>query len=373
MNTPVPLPASARRRRWLLITLVALLTLGVLGAVAFHVAVQQLQRQIEAALGPRSSVGSLDVTWAGVEARDVRVRGSKTAPLRWPAEDELRAERVLVVPELRGLLTADIRISRVVIEGGYVSMLRTRDGKLKVLPALTEPDDAPVRKVSNEAEAPGLAVWIGAIELRNGTLDFHDASVRRQPVKLRLAQLQAEVGPLDLPRLATPTRIQFDGLMKGVQRDGRIHIGGDVTIATQDADLRIRLDGVDLVALQPYLIKVSEAGVKRGAMDLRLDATVKDKRLHAPGHLTLIDLQLESSGLLGTFAGVPRQAVIASMSKNDRLELDFTLEGRLDDPKFSLNENLAIQVAAGLATALGVSVGGMVEGVGDVIKGLFGR
>lgn len=371
MSPPSSLPS--RRRRWLVVTGVTVLLLAVLGAAAFHVAVQQLQRQIEAALGPRSSVGSLDVTWAGVEARDVRVRGDKTGPLRWPAEDELRAERVLVVPELRGLLTADIRIRRVVIDGGYVSMLRTRDGKLKVLPALTESADRPVRKVSSEPPGSGLPVWIGAVELRSGTLDFHDASVRRQSVKLRLAQLQAEVGPLDLPALATPTRIQLDGLMKGVQRDGRIHIAGDVTIATQDADLNIRLDGVDLVALQPYLIKVSEAGVKRGAMDLRLDATVKDKRLRAPGHLTLIDLQLESSGLLGTFAGVPRQAVIASMSKNDRLELDFTLEGRLDDPKFSLNENLAIQVAAGLATALGVSVGGMVEGVGDVIKGLFGR
>jgi hypothetical protein len=51
----------------------------------------------------------------------------------------------------------------------------------------------------------------------------------------------------------------------------------------------------------------------------------------------------------------------------------FTLEGRLDDPNFSLNESFALKVAGGLASALGVSLGGVVEGVGNVIKGLFGR
>jgi hypothetical protein len=65
--------------------------------------------------------------------------------------------------------------------------------------------------------------------------------------------------------------------------------------------------------------------------------------------------------------------VLGFMARNDRIELDFTLEGRLDDPSFSLNESLSIRVASALAQKLGVSVGGVVEGVGGLIKGLFGR
>lgn len=62
------------------------------------------------------------------------------------------------------------------------------------------------------------------------------------------------------------------------------------------------------------------------------------------------------------------------MSKRDgRIEVSFTLAGRLDDPNFSLNEDLATRVASALAQTLGVSVGGVVEGVGSVIKGLLGR
>ncbi|PPE71389.1 DUF748 domain-containing protein [Caldimonas thermodepolymerans] len=365
---PSPAPASRpRARRALVIALAVLLALATLGVVGFRVAVHQLQRQLEAALGPRSQVAQLRVGWNGVEALDVRVRGDRNR--QWPAEDELRAQRVLVVPDLRSLLGGTLRIHRVRVEGGYVSMLRTRDGRLRVLPALTEER----RADPGAADGSAPAVSIGRIELHDGTLEFFDASVRRPALKLRLERLQAGVGPLDLPALDSATQVELDGVLKGVQRDGRLHVAGRVTLATQDADIRARFAGVDLVALQPYLIKVSETGVRRGTLDLRLDAKVKDQRLRAPGHLTLSDLQLHSSGVLGTFAGVPRQAVIAAMSRNGRLELDFTLEGRLDDPKFSLNENLAVQVASGLARSLGVSVGGVVEGVGNMVKGLFGR
>ena len=105
-----------------------------------------------------------------------------------------------------------------------------------------------------------------------------------------------------------------------------------------------------------------------------LDAKVAQQRLRAPGRLTIHDLELQSSGgLLGTFGGVPRQAVLAAMSRDGRVDIAFTLEGQVDDPKFSLNELFAARLAVALAQQLGVSVEGVVEGLGSVIKGLFGR
>ena len=90
--------------------------------------------------------------------------------------------------------------------------------------------------------------------------------------------------------------------------------------------------------------------------------------------MTLTDLELDSpGGVLGTFAGVPRQAVLAALERDSRIELAFTLEGQLDDPKFSLNELFAARFAVGLAEKLGVSLGGVLQGVGSMIKGLFGR
>jgi hypothetical protein len=369
MDQPLP-PASPRRlARRIAWTLAALLVLGFGG---LQLAAWQLKAQVEQALGPRATVGSLRVTWAGVEATEVRVRSTRGGRAgSWPADDELRAQRIVLTPDLWGLLSADLRIRRVLIEGGYLSMWRTREGRLRVLPALF---DRPRDPKASSKEGAGVPVHIAQIDLHDTALEFFDASVRQPALKLRLEGLQAHVGPLDLPGLATPTAFELDGTLKGVQRDGRVKLAGEVTLATTDARVKADLRGVDLVALQPYLIKVSEAGVRRGAMDLSIDARVRHQQLHAPGRLTLIGLELNSSGgMLGTFAGVPRQAVLAAMSRDGKLEVAFTLEGRLDDPNFSLNESFALKVAGGLASALGVSLGGVVEGVGNVIKGLFGR
>ena len=87
--------------------------------------------------------------------------------------------------------------------------------------------------------------------------------------------------------------------------------------------------------MQPYLLPANEASVTRGTLDLALDAKAIGQRLNAPGRLTL--------------------------------------EGKLDDPKFSLNELFAARFAVSLAEKLGVSLSGMVEGVGSAIKGLCGR
>jgi len=90
--------------------------------------------------------------------------------------------------------------------------------------------------------------------------------------------------------------------------------------------------------------------------------------------VALTELELAGQGsLFGTFAGVPRQAVLAAMSRDGRIELAFTLEGRVDDPKFSLRELFAARFAVVLAEKLGIRLGGMVEDLGGGIKGLFGR
>ena len=65
--------------------------------------------------------------------------------------------------------------------------------------------------------------------------------------------------------------------------------------------------------------------------------------------------------------------VKAHLTDKGRLEVKFTLEGRLDDPSFSLNENLATKIASGMAESLGVSLSGVVKGLGGVVKGLFGQ
>jgi len=312
-------------------------------------------------------VGAVDVDWHRIEVRDLRIRADRPGPRGWPAGDELRAERVTLTPDLRSVFSGRWRVGQVRIDKAYVSLHRTRDGRLHVLPALLERPPA-AQGSGSPAAAP--LVMLDQVQLRDAEVDLYDASVRQPAHRVRLAQLQVDVRDLNLPALDQPVSIEIDGVLKGPQRDGRLKIEGSVTPASRDAALRAEVHGVDLVALEPYLLTVAEGGVRRGALDLRLKADVRRNQLAAPGTLTLRQAELKPGGSMG---GVPQRAVLAAMAKNGRIDLDFTLAGRLDDPAFSLNEDFATRIASAMAEQLGVSVGGVVEGVGGVIKGLFGR
>ena len=351
--------------------LIALAVLAVLAAAllaGYRVALQRLHAALLDALGPRASVEAIDLAWNHVEVRQLRIRAERQGPARWPAEDELRAERVQLAPDFRAAFSGQWRIGRVEVDKAYVSLLRTRDGKLHLLPALLQRPRAEPTAATQATAAPLLL--IERVLLRDAEVEFFDASVRTPPHRLRLAALQADVRDLKLPALDEPVAVTIEGLLKGPRHDGRLKIDGTLTPATHDAKLKADVQGVDLVALQPYLLKAVEGGVKRGRLDLKLDAAVQANRLKAPGTLTLTDVELGGGG---SFAGLPQKAVLGAMSRDGRIQVHFTLAGRLDDPNFSLNEDFATRVTAALADKLGVSVGGVVEGVGGVIKGLLGR
>lgn len=397
-----------RRRRWPWIVLAVLVAIAGLLVAGWRVALERLEHQVLEALGPEAELRELHVVWPGVVVlEDVRLK----APKDWPAQETLRADRVEVVPALRSLTTERAIVDDVTIEGAYLSVLRTREGKLVLLPTLID-------RARDGAEQPKdpqrrrHAVTLDRITLKRAVVDYYDASVREpRPVNLRLVDVEASLEDLKLPELDAQSTLKLDSRVtgqappqdeagrnrpprdpddenakKGTAQDGTLHVEGWLQVSTRESDLRIVLENVDLVALEPYLIKRSETGVRRGRLSLDLKSKVRDRRLHAPGRIVLDDLELESAGgLRATFMGMPRSAVVAALKRGgDRIELDFTLEGDLDNTKFSLNETLATRVAVGTAQALGVGLvdiikdvgtfgGDALEATGSAIGKLFGK
>ena len=351
-----------RARRWIWIVIGTLVLLALASLAGVHFATKALKSQVEAALGADSEVGAINVGFSAIEVENVRIKG----PKGWPAPDALRARRIVIVPELADLLSAKVRLKRISVDDAYLSVLRSRDGKLRLLPSLLE------KPAANDDKGAGVPVTIGTVELKGGVLELYDATLRTPPHRVRVEDLQARVGSLRIPELTGKTTIAIDGTVKGVQHDGSLSIKGWAEIATRDSDIAMHLKGVDMLALQPYLIKAAETGVKRGLLDMDIKSTVKGNRLRAPGNLTLSGLELASSGgAMGTFMGVPRQAALGALKdRNGKISIQFTLEGNLDDPHFSLNESLAMRMGGSVAQVLGVSVEGLAKGVGNAAQGV---
>ena len=372
-------------KRWRIVLLsgVIILCIAIIGG--YQIGVRLLRDKVVIALGAGSRVTELKLNWFTIEIFELSI----DAPKGWPAVRTFAAERITMVPDLRSLFTDRIRISSIVIERPYLSILRN-PGKLIMVPSLTDNEIH-----QNGAAASGdnsRAVTISTIALKNGTVDFYDATVSRPPYKTRIEEIDALIKDVATPA-ADKTHFDVTGIVKGVRRDGRGKVSGWVGPGGRDSLSRVTLDAVDLVALQPYLVKKTDAKVAKGTLDLILASEVRNNNLNGNGKIILRDLTFaQSSGFFDTFMGLPRNAVISFLKDNNNaIDVDFTLTGNTSNPNFSLNENLSTRIATAMAGQLGVSItsvaegistlgrkglegaSNVVDGVGSAVKRLFGR
>jgi uncharacterized protein involved in outer membrane biogenesis len=351
---------AGRAKTWGIVALVVFVGLVVGVVAAFRAAVGVVRGKVEEALGPESTVKELRVSWNAVEVVGLRSK----APQGWPAADTLVAERIVIVPRLRTLFSDRVQAASVTIVKPYLSALRTRDGRLRFLPRLLE---QPAQTTA--AAPPARVVRIGRVRLEDGVVELYDATVAQPPLKIRLEQLQATLRDVLIPALDDKTPMDITGVLKGVRRDGTVALSGWAVPATRDSSIKAQLRSVDLVALQPYLHKASETRVQKGALDLDLQSEVRANRLRAPGKLVISDLEFApASGAFDTFMGVPRGAVVSFLkSKDNKITVNFILEGDINNPRFALNEAFATRIASSMADSMGVSIKGLAEGVGGLV------
>jgi len=347
--------AWGRARIWGIIVFVAAVLIGGGGVVGFRITVGILREKVVKALGPGNEMAALHIGWFTVEVERLRIQGGPG----WPAADALRAERVVIVPSVRTLLSDRVRIRSITAIRPYLSALRTRDGQLRVLPSLL-PSPGGHERIGTVA--------ISGITLEDGIVDLFDATVSQPPLKIRLEQVHATVGEVMAPTLEGKSQFDLTAVVKGVQRDGRVHISGWAEVATRDSSVRMVLRSADLVALQPYLVRAGETRIQKGTLDLDLDSEVRNQHLRAPGRVVISDLEFAPGrGTRDTFMGLPRGAVVSSLkNKDNKIEVDFVLEGDLDNPHFVLNEAFTTRVAVATAERLGLSIRGVVEGLSSL-------
>lgn len=375
-------------KRWYIVFLgtVCLLVLSVVAG--YRVGVRLLQERLLDALGPGSDIAEVRVNWFSLDVFGVSI----AAPKDWPTGRTFRAARVRIIPSLQTLLTDQIHVASILFEKPYVSVMRT-SGKWVLFPGLTETRDR--KKKNTEAGGANFsprAVTISKIELRDGVVELFDATVTRPPLKTRLERVDAVIGDVAVPWLKARTHFELSAIVKGIRRDGQAKASGWLAPTQGDSSSQITLHAVDLVGLQPYLVKMGEAQVRRGTLDLRLNSEVRANRLDGKGKIIIRELEFAASrGFLETFMGIPRSAVINFLKNNENaIDVDFVLAGDTSNPRFSINEAIANRVAMGMAAELGVSIrglaedfgalgrrsvegaAGVAEGVGSVLRSLFG-
>jgi uncharacterized protein involved in outer membrane biogenesis len=342
--------------RWMtkvLIVLGAGLVLFTVAALlGYRALTRTIQGRLVATLGPQAVVESVEVGFRDVTVKNLRIR-SKGGP------DPLSIERIVVTPSLRSLFTGQIRLSEVELDRpATVVHLRPR-GNVELPLPLPPPDQGAGGK------GQPAHVAISQVRLNDGRIELIDHTVPGPPVRLRLDKVQASVGELAVPLAPGRSPLEFEATIRGKQAEGRVRLSGWVEPLTQDASVKATLRSIDMTLLSPYLLKVHEAKVERGQLNMDLDFQVRRRRINAPGTASFVDLQLSSTpGVLNSFMGLPRQGVLNLLkTKEGKIEIAFRVEGDLNDPKFTLQRSFVMAMTMGLAEQLGVSIKGVGSGV----------
>jgi len=364
--------AGSSARRGALWAIGIVVALAVVAVGGWLIAVHQIKERIIETLGPNGSVEEIDVGFGHVTLSRVRLRGPKD----WPASDAMRAERIVLDVDMHSLITKPIHLRSVSVDNYYLSIVRSADGRVRILPGLRETaQEANATPDSKEREEHAREEkLIDRVSFERGSMEFFDGSVQNPPYRVLIGDARATVDHIHLPALTDRTELSMTGSIKGPSHTGNVTWAGWMVIANKDSQTRVTLRNVDVATLDPYLLKKAgaKAAVTGGTIDLSIDATVKDYRIHAPGTLTLNHLQISDAGNpLDTFLSIPTKAAIAALKdRKEQIKLDFMLDGDLRDPKFSLSESLSKKLAAGFAKVLGVSAEGVARGAGDTVRGI---
>ena len=362
--------AAFKRVRWfhrigILIACIALVGVGEWGLL-----VHELKLQMAELLGPNGSAEHIDVGFFTVTLTRAELR----APREWPTKDLFRAEHAVFKLDWRTLFSPRVHAEYVFVDKYYLSVVRARNGGLRVLPRFTPEEreaDGQSRAAAKRANADKL---IDHIVFRNGTVELVDEVIRKPPYRMLITNADGEAHHLRLPDLSNPTTIELTGSLHGPSHEGTVSSKGSIIFANSDSRLQTRLSNVDITLFDPYLIKEggNTAKARSGTIDLALDTTIQNGRIHAPGSVVLKNLQLAQSENAGDIlASVPAKSAVAALKDpSGTIKLKFELDGNLRDPHFSLTQSVGAEIMKGFPSAVASGASGIAKGATQAVEGI---
>lgn len=251
---------------------------------------------------------------------------------------------------------------------------------------LAKPTEA--RPSEKGRDRKSVGVPLRRVEIEDGSIDLVDPGARDAVFHLRKAALR--INGLMIPSWGAPDRFTVDARLIGRNPGGRLTAEGSSNTAAKTMKATFKLKDADLTLFEPYYRKFTSAEIESGTVGLDLTIRIENGLIEAPGVLHLDDLQFRSSGNpLANFMGIPITLLSPLLKDNNgRIDLEFTIRGRADDPDFSFAQQFLRKIAVSLARKTGRTLsdtGGSIlepakkgleelgEGLNKTLKGWTGR
>jgi len=165
---------------------------------------------------------------------------------------------------------------------------------------------------------------------------------------VKLNEIDLEMKEIQYPFHSARSPVDLKGKADG---GGEIVAKGWINLKTKEMETSLSVREVDVRVFEPYYRKTVTAEIDSGyiAMDSRIG--LKEKMIDVPGKLELTRLHVKEGK--GAVFWIPADKLISLLKeKGDRIQISFHLKGKIEDPKFSLQEALLTQIALSLLKVL---------------------
>jgi hypothetical protein len=322
-------------------TIVFLLCITI--AILIKNANRVIKYELESILGQGFSVEEIKLSWGKVEAFDISFKNTG-------GKEVFKTDDIVVRADFVGLIRKEYVVSSLLLKNPYILLQKDRKGNIV----------NPFVRMSREKskKKPTLPIVIEELKITNGSLDYLDSNVSGKIVLTKLKNIEMESKKIIFPFDDSFSRYTINAKVPGKNSTGILKSSGKIKLKTVDMDCKVELRELDITGFKPYFQRKGDVNVTRGFLDLDMNLKITSKKIHAPGRAVLKDLEFEAGhGSKKKFLNIPLYAIINFLKdNNNRIVVDFILEGDIDNPKFNLRDNFIEKMTIGLAGKLGLSV-----------------
>lgn len=357
-------------KRWVfLLGIIIVLLAGVFLALSFYGS-RFVDAELKKAIGPGITVSEVKIKLTHLSVKGI---GYEDPQLK---KKSLQIEEVKVYPALFASLKGVLRIRELVFLRPTFFLFRSREG------AVTGP--LPVRKEAGNEKGTGekkaekaLEIRIDRLRIVGGVFDFEDRKVEGPPAEIHLRGLDLDVRDIQYPFTSIRSPITLKGGMVGPTKEGEIDAKGWIDFNNLDMETLLKVRGIEVKIFEPYYRKRVSAEIEAGYLNMQAKIHLKNRVVDAPGELELTDIRIREGG--GSVLWIPAKTLVSLLrNKGNRIKLDFHVRGNMDDPRFSLQENVTTRIGVSLAEALGIPIktvgeevlGGSLKGAKGLAEGL---
>jgi len=341
-------------KKWLIPAgIIALLLIGGYFILSFY-AVKFIQTQLQKRVGPGVTIAEIKVRSTHLFAKGIRYEDPQSK------RKLLEIEELKIYPDIISSLRGGMKIRALTMVRPSFNFSRSKEGSWAgAWGGMGKEEGKDVSRPEGDMERESFHLKIEKFRIEKGSVDFEDSKTGGPSAQIRLRDLDLEIRNLQYPMISAHSPIQLKTKIQGKTKDGEIQTEGWLDLKTMDMETSFRVREMEVKLLEPYYRKRVSAEIESGHINMDAKITLEKKVINAPGRLELVNLKIKEEG---TVLWIPAKTIASVLKdKGDRIKADFHVKGRVDDPRFSLQENFLNRVGFSLAETLGIPIKGVVK------------